>query len=103
MFRSGRPRSMIPSMFESLARIEAALATVQKTIDALSSRGDDEAAFELARQQFTTSIRDSWPANLGKLVGALERVASDDALHLQPDERAQLREAIEIFRAVRDQ
>lgn len=90
-------------MFESLARIETALATVQKTIDALSSRGDDEAAFELARLQFTTSIRDSWPGNLGKLVVSLERIASDDKLHLQEDERAQLVEAIEIFRSVRDQ
>jgi len=90
-------------MFESLARIEAALAIVQKTIDALSSRGDDEAAFDLARLQFTTSIRDSWPANLGKLVGSLERIASDDKLHLQPEERAQLREAVEIFRSVSDQ
>ena len=90
-------------MLESLARIEAALATVQKTIDALSSRGDDEAAFELARLQFTTSIRDSWPGNLGKLVGSLERIASDDKLHLAQEERVQLREAIEIFRSFRDQ
>ncbi len=90
-------------MLESLARIEAALATVQKTIDALSSRGDAEAAFELARMQFTTSIRDSWPANLGSLAASLEKIAADDALHLQPEERAELREATEIFRSLRDQ
>lgn len=90
-------------MFETLARIETALATVQKTIDALSARGNAEEAFDLARLQFTTSIRDSWPGNLGKLVGALERILADEKVQLQDQERADLREAIEIFRTVRDQ
>jgi hypothetical protein len=87
-------------MFETLGQIEGALAVVQKTLDALTARGDNEAAYELARVQFTSSIRDSWPGNLGNLIGVLERMNANDALRLTDDERADLSQALDTFRDV---
>ncbi|MBI5534251.1 MAG: hypothetical protein HY898_16120 [Deltaproteobacteria bacterium] len=85
-------------MLERLGEIEVALEIVQKTLDALTARGDDEAAFELARAQYAASIRDSWPGNLGKLVGVLERMLANDLLKLTDDERENLRKAQDTFR-----
>lgn len=85
----------------SFADIEDALATVQKTLDRLTATGNDEAAFELARAQFSASMRSSWPGNLSTLVGSLESVASNTALPLTDEERAALGRAIETLRHVR--
>jgi hypothetical protein len=90
-------------MFEVLGEIEAALAIVQKTLDKLSERGDHEAAYELARAQFTASLRASWPGNLGGLVSALKSIAADSSLHLDAEERAEVSKALATFRTVTEQ
>jgi hypothetical protein len=94
---------MIRRMLESLAAIEAALAIVQKTLDTLSERGDHEAAYELARAQFTASLRASWPGNLSGLVKSLGGIAADASLHLNDDERAEVRKALEAFKGLLEQ
>jgi hypothetical protein len=84
----------------SLSEIEAALATVQSTLDRLTQEGHDEAAFELARAQYAASIRSSWPGNLSSLVGAIEKILGNGALKLTEDERARLSRAADAFRRV---
>ena len=85
----------------SLAAIEEALACVKRTLDKLTARGENVAAFELARAQYAASIRNSWPANLGSLAGALRGILEGDRLELTEEERAELRRAIETFSAIR--
>lgn len=87
-------------MNETLVAIEAAMATVQRTIDALNSRGNEAAAFDLARAQFAASVRASWPGNLGKVVVALERVRDDATLKLDDGERRAVETAVETLRRV---
>ena len=60
---------------DAIREIEQALEGVQTTLDALRAGGQDEAAFEIARLQFSASIRASWPGNLLPLADALERAA----------------------------
>jgi transcriptional regulator of acetoin/glycerol metabolism len=84
----------------SLPEIEAALATVQSTLDQLTQRGHDEAAFELARAQYSASIRSSWPGNLSSLVGVLEKILANGTLKLTEEERARLARAADAFRRV---
>ena len=81
--------------------IEAALASVQRTLDRLTAAGKDQAAFDLARAQFAASIRSSWPANLGVLAAQLEKLTSDATLDLGAEGRADLERAIRIFREIR--
>jgi hypothetical protein len=81
-----------------LAAIEAALATVQRTLDQLQEKGHHEAAFKLARLQYAASIRASWPGNLLPLAGALESVAGDSALSFSEADRAKIREASATLR-----
>ena len=85
----------------SFGEIETALAAVKATLDRLTSRGHDEAAFDLARAQFATSMRSSWPANLSTLVGALQRVVDDASLKLDDAERGELRGAVATLGRVR--
>jgi hypothetical protein len=81
-----------------LAEIEAALATVQRVLDALTSRGDDEAAFDLARAQYSSSLRTSWPGSLSGLIKPLQAVAANKALKLNDEERGDLAKAIESLK-----
>ena len=85
-------------MNDTLARIEAALAAVQRTLDALTARGCTEAAFEIARLQFASSIRASWPGNLLPLADALEGLRTREGVTLSADE---LREATEAAASLR--
>lgn len=89
---------MVRVMDSILAEIESALATVQRTLDALTARGQHEAAFDIARAQYVASIRASWPQNLGALVTALEAVESDTKVQLSDDERENVRRAVRTFR-----
>jgi ferric-dicitrate binding protein FerR (iron transport regulator) len=91
---------MVQGVGPSFPDIEAALATVQKTLDRLTAAGHDEAAFDLARAQFSASMRSSWPGNLSTLVGSLEAVAANATLKLTEEQRAELRTAIETLRQV---
>lgn len=85
-------------MNSTLAEIEAALATVQSTLDLLSTRGEHEAAFEIARAQYVASIRASWPQNLGALIAALDHVQADPSSKLDEQERARIRVAVTALR-----
>jgi hypothetical protein len=87
-------------MNETLAAVEAAMATVQRTIDALNSRGNEAAAFDLAKVQFAASMRASWPGNMSKVIAELERVRGDAALKLNDGERSDLAAAIETLRRI---
>jgi hypothetical protein len=90
-------------MEDRLNEIEAALSTVRRTLDALTARGNDEAAFDLARAQYAASVRTSWPANLMSLVGPMARIEADEKLGLAEDERAALRAAIQALQRACDQ
>lgn len=83
-----------------IAKVEAALGTVQRTLDLLTAKGHDEAAFEVAKLQFAANMRASWPGNLGPLAAALFRIADDQALSLSPAERADAREAAKVLQAM---
>ncbi len=90
-------------MQTTLSAIEEALKIVQQTLDLLTSRKDDEAAFEVARAQYSASIRDSWPSNLGSLIKALDKVQSNPASKLDEPERARVARAIELLRSAMNQ
>ena len=85
-------------MPDAFAEIQACLATVQRTIDALNERGDNQAAFDLAKAQYSASIRTSWPANLAGLAAILEKLAADAALRLTADERRAAEHAAKTLR-----
>ena len=78
----------------SFVEIEEALGAVQRTLDRLTALGHDEQAFQLAKAQFSASVRNSWPGNLSTLVGSLETVAKDTSLRLTEDDRRALESAI---------
>ncbi len=90
-------------MQTTLAAIEEALAIVQQTLDLLTSRKDDEAAFEVARAQYSASIRDSWPNNLGSLINTLDQVGKDPSSKLDDEERARVARAVALLRGALDQ
>jgi len=85
-------------MSETLAEVEQALATVQRVLDALTTRGDNEAAFDLAKAQYSASIRTSWPSNLSSLIRPLEAVGANTALKLTDEERTHVDEAVAILK-----
>jgi hypothetical protein len=85
-------------MSDTLAEIEQALATVQRVLDALTTRGDNEAAFNLAKAQYSASIRTSWPSNLSTLINPLEAVGANTALKLSDEERTRVSEAVAILK-----
>jgi len=90
-------------MQTTLAAIEKALAIVQQTLDILTSRGDDEAAFEVARAQYSASIRDSWPNNLSSLIKVLDKVHQNPESKLDDVERARVAEAVSLLRSALNQ
>jgi len=79
---------------------DEALTVVHRILDRLTSRGDDAAAFEIARAQFSASVRASWPANLSMVAAAIDRALADTKLALSDDERRELRRAADVLRAV---
>jgi hypothetical protein len=86
-------------MSETLAAIEQALGTVQRTLDALTARGEHETAFKIAKAQFSASIRTSWPANLAPLLALLDGLAKAEGGPLTADERAALVKACAALRS----
>ncbi len=80
--------------------IDGALAAVRRTLDRLTARGLIEPAFEIARAQFSASIRASWPANLAQVATAIDLALSNTELGLSDDERDELRRAAQTLRAV---
>ncbi|HKQ70272.1 MAG TPA: hypothetical protein VJT73_13075 [Polyangiaceae bacterium] len=90
----------MPDTTELLAEIESALKTVQRVLDALTSRGDDQAAFDLARAQYSASLRTSWPGSLSSLIRPLSDVAGNASLKLDASERSDLERAIASLRRI---
>jgi hypothetical protein len=82
----------------TVAEIEEALATVKHVLDALTTRGNDEAAFDLAKAQYSASVRTSWPSNLSSLIRPLVAVGSNASMKLTDEERAAVRQAIAILK-----
>jgi hypothetical protein len=83
--------------------VDNALAVVQRTLDSLlagGAAGKHAAAFEIARAQFSASIRASWPANLAGVASAIERALADAELDLSATERQDLSGAVKVLRAV---
>jgi hypothetical protein len=80
--------------------IDRALEIVRGTLDLLLSRGQETAAFEVARAQFRASVRASWPGNVSSLVGLLANVEQDAASKLDEAERAELRGAMDLLRKI---
>ncbi len=85
-------------MGSAAEQIQSSLDTVQRTLDLLTSRGHHEQAFDLARAQFSASLRSSWPGNLGALSQRLLLVAEDKSLDLASDERSEIAQAALILR-----
>ena len=90
-------------MSDTLAEVEAALAIVQRTLEALTSRGDDQAAFDLAKAQYSASVRTSWPGNLSTLIRPLEAVGTNPALKLTAEERTDVAHAVEVLKRMANQ
>ena len=85
-------------MSDTLAEVETALTIVKRVLDALTTRGDNEAAFDLAKAQYSASIRTSWPSNLSSLIRPLEAVGANQSLKLTPEERTDVTKAVDVLR-----
>jgi streptomycin 6-kinase len=84
-------------VFDAINEVEAALATVQRTLDALTERGHHEQAFSIAKLQFSASMRASWPGNLVPLAAKMDSLATDTTVTLSDDERADIARAAKVF------
>ncbi|MGA3120317.1 MAG: hypothetical protein ABSF69_06050 [Polyangiaceae bacterium] len=80
--------------------LDDALATVRRTLDRLTERGQNDAAFAIARAQFAASIRASWPANVSALARAIDDALANSSLALPAEEEAELRRAAAVLRGV---
>jgi hypothetical protein len=80
--------------------IESALATVQRTLDRLTTTGQHQPAFDIARAQFAASVRASWPANVTAIAAAIDRALGQDGLTLSDSDRDELRRAADVLRSV---
>ena len=77
-----------------------ALARVQALLDRLTARGQHAAAFEIARAQFSASVRASWPANLTAVAAAIDKALADAGGALTDDEKQELRAAADLLKNV---
>jgi hypothetical protein len=77
-----------------------ALSKVQALLDRLTARGQHAAAFEIARAQFSASVRASWPANLSAVAATIDQAIASSTV-LTEEEREELREAAAVLRRVR--
>jgi hypothetical protein len=85
----------------SPSAVDEALSAVQRTLDRLTQRGQHDAAFEIARAQFSASMRASWPGNLSAVASAIDRALGEGKLaSLSDGEREELRRAADVLRAV---
>jgi hypothetical protein len=84
----------------SPSAVDEALATVQRTLDRLTQRGQHDAAFAIARAQFSASMRASWPGNLSGVAAAIDQALREAKLSLSDEEREELRRAADVLRAV---
>ncbi len=80
--------------------VDAALAIVQRVLDGLTARGQHEVAFDIARAQFSASVRASWPGNLSAVASAIDRALADAGDRIPEPEREELRRAAAVLRSV---
>jgi len=83
-----------------VSAVDAALATLQRVLDDLTARGQHDAAFQIARAQFSASVRASWPGNLAAVASAIDRALDDPAVAIPAQDRDELRRAADVLRAV---
>lgn len=81
--------------------VSQAMQTVQTLLDRLTARGQHQAAFDIARAQFSASMRASWPANLSGLAAAIEKAIGDEGAALTDAEREELKGAVAVLKSVR--
>ena len=81
--------------------VSKALSVVQSLLDRLTARGQHAAAFEIARAQFSASVRASWPSNLSAVAAAIDKAIADGGAALTDTERDELRRAADVLRRVR--
>jgi hypothetical protein len=81
--------------------VSQALQTVQALLDRLTARGQHQAAFDIARAQFSASMRASWPANLSGLAAAIEKAIADEGSALTEAERQELQGAVAVLKSVK--
>ena len=79
--------------------VDEALVTVQRALDRLTALGHHAAAFDIARAQFSASVRASWPANLSGVAEAIDAVLADADIALSAEDRAELCRAVEVLRS----
>ncbi len=87
-------------MTEGARSLDEALGIVQRMLDRLTQRGQHDTAFDIARAQFSASMRASWPGNLSSIAKAIDAALAEGKLDLDEEERAQLRRAAELLRTV---
>lgn len=83
-----------------VSEVSRALSVVQGLLDRLTARGQHAAAFEIARAQFSASVRASWPANLSAVAAAIEKAVAEGGAALTPAEIEELRGAADVLRRV---
>ena len=91
---------MLPVMGRDPNEIESALATVRRALDRLTTSGQHEPAFDIARAQFAASVRASWPANVAAIAAAIDRALAHEGLTLSDTDRDELRRAADVLRSV---
>jgi transcriptional regulator of acetoin/glycerol metabolism len=91
---------MLVGMVDGARPLDEALSTVQRMLDRLTQRGQHDAAFEIARAQFSASLRASWPGNLASIAKAIDAAIADGKLDLDEHEKAELQRAAEVLRSV---
>jgi hypothetical protein len=82
------------------AAVEAALATVRRVLDGLTASGQHRPAFDIARAQFSASVRASWPSNLSAVAHAIDRALADTGVTIPQQDRQALEEAATVLRSV---
>jgi hypothetical protein len=88
-------------MSDGVQAVDEALGVVQRMLDRLTTRGQHDAAFDIARAQFSASMRASWPSNLSSIAKAIDTALAEGRLDLDDAERAELRTAAEVLRTIR--
>jgi hypothetical protein len=87
-------------MGDGVQAVDEALGVVQRMLDRLTTRGQHDAAFEIARAQFSASMRASWPSNLSSIAKAIDSALTEGKLDLDETERAELRRAADVLRTI---
>jgi hypothetical protein len=80
--------------------VSQALGRVQALLDKLTASGRHATAFEIARAQFSASMRASWPSNLVAIASAIDKAIETAGDAITDDERRELESAAASLRSV---